>query len=79
MAQAAPAEQPLGVIARYALAGPIDGYEAIGVASIVIALLCQAVAPNLIGIAGLIYCAVGIVEWRIGEYHGRQRKLLTGE
>jgi uncharacterized membrane protein len=55
------------------------GFALIGVASIVIALLCQAVAPNLIGIAGLIYCAVGIVEWRIGEYHGRQRKLLTGE
>lgn len=55
------------------------GVALVGVASIVIALLCEAVAPRLIGAAGLIYFAIGIVEWRIGEHRGRQRrKLLTG-
>jgi hypothetical protein len=53
------------------------GIALVGVASILIALLCQMVAPCLIGIAGFVYFAIGIVEWRIGKYHGRQRKLLT--
>jgi uncharacterized membrane protein len=54
------------------------GVALVGVASILIALVCQAFAPRLIGIAGFIYFAIGIVEWRIGEYQGRQRrKLLT--
>src|SRR5262245_23137915 len=55
------------------------GVALVGVASILIALLCQAVAPGLTGLAGLIYFAIGIVEWRIGTYHARERrKLLTG-
>ena|SRR5215471_730907 len=54
------------------------GIALVGVASILIALLCQAVAPRLIGLAGFVYFAIGIVEWRIGKYHSRQRKLLTG-
>jgi uncharacterized membrane protein len=55
------------------------GIALVGAASILIALLCQMVAPRLIGIAGFVYFAIGIVEWRIGKYHGRQRKLLTGK
>src|ERR1051325_2289434 len=49
------------------------GIALIGAASISIALLCQAMAPNSVGIAGLIYFAIGIVEWRLAVYRRRQR------
>ena len=53
------------------------GIAGIGVLSIVIALICAVAAPNLVGIAGYIYTAIGIVEWRVGEYRGRGRRQLS--
>jgi hypothetical protein len=53
------------------------GVAGVGVVSIAIAFVCGWVAPNLIGIAGYIYGAIGIVEWRVGEYRGRERKRLS--
>jgi hypothetical protein len=44
--------------------------------SIVVALVCGRVAPNLVGIAGYVCCTIGLVEWRVGEYRGRGRKRL---
>ena len=52
------------------------GVAGVGVLSIVIAVVCGKVAPNLVGIAGYAYGAIGLVEWRVGELHGRRRAAL---
>ena len=53
------------------------GVASVGALSIVVALVCGRVAPNLVGIAGYLYCTIGLVEWRVGEYRGRWRKKLN--
>lgn len=52
------------------------GVAGVGVLSMAVALIAWKVTPNLVGIAGYVYCAIGIVEWRVGEYHGRMRAKL---
>jgi uncharacterized membrane protein len=53
------------------------GVASVGALSIIVALVCGRVAPNLVGIAGYLYCTIGLVEWRVGEYRGRGRKKLN--
>jgi uncharacterized membrane protein len=52
------------------------GIMAVGLLSMVTALVCRELAPHQAGIAGFIYCGIGLVEWRIGEYHRRMRERL---
>ena len=52
------------------------GVASVGLLSIIVALVCGRVAPNLVGIAGYVYCTIGLVEWRVGEYRGRGRARL---
>jgi uncharacterized membrane protein len=52
------------------------GIAGIGILSMVIALICWKMAPNLTGIAGYIYTGIGLVEWRVGEYQSRMRAKL---
>ena len=52
------------------------GVASVGALSIAVALLCQQFAPNLIGVAGYVYCLIGVVEWRIGVHHGHEREKL---
>ena len=53
------------------------GFVAIGLISIVVAALAATFAPMQVGYAGLVYFAIGLVEWGLGEYHGRARKKLA--
>lgn len=53
------------------------GVASVGVLSIAVALVLGRVAPNLVGVAGYLYCLIGLVEWRVGEFHGRARKKLA--
>jgi hypothetical protein len=46
------------------------------VLSITIAAVCGAMAPQLTGLAGYAYATIGLVEWGIGSYHGRERRKL---
>jgi uncharacterized membrane protein len=43
----------------------------IGLLSILVAVVMRRIAPQLIGIAGLVYFAIGLSEWGLGEYRGR--------
>jgi uncharacterized membrane protein len=52
------------------------GIALVGVLSIIIAAVCGAMAPHLTGLAGYAYATIGLVEWRIGSYHGRERRKL---
>jgi uncharacterized membrane protein len=52
------------------------GIVAIGLTSILVAVITARVAPRQVGYAGLIYFAIGIVEWILGAYNGRMRKRL---
>jgi hypothetical protein len=47
---------------------------AIGLLSVAVAATAAVVAPQLAGIAGYLYFAIGFSEWGIGEYGGRLRK-----
>jgi uncharacterized membrane protein len=53
------------------------GVAVVGVASILIAIACKVYAPRLVGLAGYFYSTIGIVEWTIGAYHGREREKLA--
>jgi len=53
------------------------GVALVGVLSIIVALLCGAFAPKLVGLAGYVYFAIGLVEWGVGVHHGRERKKLN--
>jgi uncharacterized membrane protein len=53
------------------------GIVAIGLTSILIAVFTARFAPGQVGYAGLIYFAIGIVEWILGEYNGRMKKRLS--
>ena len=53
------------------------GVAGIGVLSIIIALAARSFEPQLTGIAGYIYCLIGVVEWRVGEYRGSGRAKLV--
>lgn len=53
------------------------GIAGVGILSIAVALVCGKLAPNLVGIAGYVYSAIGLVEWRVGDYHGRMRARLV--
>jgi uncharacterized membrane protein len=55
------------------------GVASIGVVSIAIALVTARVAPHLVGFAGFAYGLIGIVEWQIGAWHGRQQNKLNKE
>ena len=52
------------------------GVASIGLLSVAIAYVCALFAPHLVGIAGYVYCLIGVVEWQVGAYHGRARKRL---
>jgi uncharacterized membrane protein len=52
-------------------------FVAIGVLSILTAAITARIAPRQVGMAGLVYFAIGIVEWGLGEYNGRMRKKLS--
>lgn len=52
-------------------------FVAIGVVSMLVAAITAKIAPQQVGMAGLVYFAVGIVEWVLGEYNGRMRKKLA--
>ncbi len=53
-----------------------SGIVVIGALSMAWAALAARFAPGRIGAAGLIYFGIGIVEWALGEYHGRMRRRL---
>jgi len=53
------------------------GVASVGVLSIIVALVCARVAPNLVGIAGYLYCTIGLVEWQVGKYRSRGRTKLN--
>lgn len=59
-------ETRVDVYRNLALAG-------IGILSIVLAALLGALAPRMIGLAGYIYGTIGISEWMLGRYAGRER------
>jgi uncharacterized membrane protein len=52
------------------------GIALVGVASMITAVVCGRVAPTLVGIAGYAYALIGLVEWGLGEYRGRELKKL---
>jgi uncharacterized membrane protein len=54
------------------------GIVAIGAVSILVAVITARIAPNQVGLAGLVYFAIGLVEWMLGEYGGRARRRLIG-
>jgi uncharacterized membrane protein len=67
---------PLALTPDEALATRIQIYSNVsvagwGVVSIALAQVLGRVAPNVVGIAGLIYGGIGISEWIIGSYHSR--------
>ena len=68
---------PLEVLATRMQIYSNVGVAGVGLLSIVIAMVCGRVAPNLVGIAGYAYSAIGLVEWRVGELHGRLRDRLV--
>jgi uncharacterized membrane protein len=53
------------------------GIAAIGLLSVGVAAITGAIAPQLVGIAGYLYFAIGFSEWGIGEYGGRLRKKIS--
>jgi uncharacterized membrane protein len=53
------------------------GIAAIGLLSVAVAAITGAIAPQLVGIAGYLYFAIGFSEWGIGEYGGRLRKKIS--
>ena len=53
------------------------GFVAIGLVSMLVAAITARVAPQQVGYAGLVYFSIGIVEWSLGEYHGRMRKRIV--
>ena len=72
----------LGLSAGEALEARVRVYSNVGVASvgllsIVAAVLLGAYAPRVVGIAGYMYGLIGVVEWLVGDYHGRQQKKLA--
>ena len=50
------------------------GFVAIGLLSMAVAALTGKFAPNQVGYAGLVYFAIGLVEWGLGEYNGRSQR-----
>jgi uncharacterized membrane protein len=50
--------------------------SAIGLLSILVAVVTGRIAPRLVGIAGFVYFAIGLSEWGLGEYRGRLIKRL---
>jgi uncharacterized membrane protein len=48
----------------------------VGLLSVAIAAVLAAVAPRLVGLAGLIYFAIGVNEWALGAYGGRLRRRI---
>jgi hypothetical protein len=52
------------------------GVALVGVLSMIVAVVCGALAPRLTGLAGYAYVTIGLVEWGIGNYHGRERRKL---
>src|SRR4051794_18483700 len=46
------------------------GVAGVGAVSMLIAAIAARTAPRLLGWAGLVYFAIGIVEWALGEYNG---------
>lgn len=44
---------------------------------ILVAAITARFAPQQVGDAGLVYFSIGIVEWILGEYHGRMRRKLA--
>ena len=53
-----------------------SAFVAIGALSVLIAFLAGRLAPRQVGFAGIVYFLVGIAEWILGEYSGRQKKRL---
>jgi hypothetical protein len=53
------------------------GFVAIGLTSVLVAAITARIAPQQVGISGLVYFAIGIVEWVLGEYHGRANRALV--
>jgi uncharacterized membrane protein len=54
------------------------GIVAIGATSILTAAVAAKVAPQLVGYAGFVYFAIGLVEWGLGEYNARMQRKLIG-
>jgi uncharacterized membrane protein len=52
------------------------GFIAVGGLSMLVAMMTARFAPNQVGAAGLVYFAIGPVEWALGEYGGRMRRRL---
>lgn len=72
----------LGLTAAEVLATRVQIYSNLtlagwGVVSITLAQVLGRVAPNLIGIAGIIYTGIGFTEWMIGAYEGKARRRLS--
>jgi uncharacterized membrane protein len=59
----------INIYSNLALAG-------VGTASMIVAAVLARVAPRVIGIAGYVYFLIGLCEWGLGEYKGRQRRQL---
>jgi len=69
----------LGLSAEEALEARVRVYSNLGVASvgalsILVAFVAGRLAPRLVGLGGFVYGLIGVVEWQIGAYHGRQRR-----
>jgi uncharacterized membrane protein len=50
--------------------------SAIGLLSILVAVVTGRIAPRLVGIAGFVYFAIGLSEWGLGKFRGRLIKRL---
>ena len=61
--------------ARAAVYGNL-GIAAVALVSVVLALILGRTAPHLVGLAGYVYFAIGLVGWRLGKYRGRERRRL---
>jgi uncharacterized membrane protein len=53
-------------------------FVVIGATSMLIAAVAAKVGPQQVGYAGLVYFAIGLVEWGLGEYNSRMRRKLIG-
>jgi hypothetical protein len=55
------------------------GISAVGALSMLAAAATARFAPSQVGAAGLVYFAIGFVEWALGEYNGRMRRKVLKE
>ena len=72
----------LGLTREETLEAKVNVYRNIGVASwgvlsIIVAAIAAVSAPQFVGLAGYVYTGIGLSEWALGTYEGRERRRLS--